>query len=226
MKSATERAKKPKAKKANKCTHSYTLTLSGEEVEIFRREYKTQKELDECLNCAKKWDHPGGDGVYGFIVGRSGVHLEVKEGKKKVVFSTDIKEEALAKQDGELRIESKGNYFDESVQATKGKKYYYSCIDWYRYSRSVELALNAPFDPQKLFLTCRTYVNQRGIERKFIQFYLSPGDESARYDGRPVADMAKSIDETPCSDDEMHVWSLVKGVRKELDYSDEDGEDW
>ena len=75
--------------------HKYKLTFEGEEVEIFRREYKNQSELDDCLARARKWDHAGGDGVYGFIIGRSGVHIKVTDGKGKVVFKVDVKEEDL-----------------------------------------------------------------------------------------------------------------------------------
>lgn len=213
------------AKKSVAGKHTYTLTLKGEEVEIFRREYKTQTELAECLHCARNWDHAGGDGVYGFVVNRSGVHLEVTDMKRKTVFKKDIKEEDLVAKGGELQIETKGNYFDESAEGTKGKKYYYDCINWYRYEYKAKLELNAPFDPSKLSLTCRTYIGPNGKERKFIQFSTNhPGGEGLRYGGSNLT----PVDETPGGDDEMQVWTLVNGVRKEQDiYPDEDeGEGW
>ena len=216
--------KKSAAKKSTVRKHAYTLTLKGEEVEIFRSEYKTQSELDNCLDCAKKWDHAGGNGVYGFVITRSGVHLEVTDKKGKSVFKKDIKEEDLVDKRGELQIETKGSYFDESVEGTRGKKYYYDCINWYRYEYKAGLELNAPFDPSKLFLTCRTYIGPTGKERKFIQFSSCPGGEGLWYDGSKLM----SVDETPGGDDEMRVWTLVKGVREEQAiYSEEDeGEGW
>ena len=222
MKNAT--AKKSAAKKSTVHEHTLTLTLKGEEVEVFRREYKTQSELDSCLGCAKKWDHAGGNGVYGFIITRSGVHLEVTDVKGKTVFKKDIKEDDLVDKGGELRIETKGNYFDESAKGTKGKKYYYDSINWYMYEYKVKLELNAPFDPSKLSLICRTYIGPTGKERKFIQFSACPGGEGVRYGGSNLT----SEDETPGGDDEMRAWTLVNGVREEQDiYSGEDeGEGW
>lgn len=216
--------KKSAAKKGKVRKHAYTLTLNGEEVEIFRSEYKTQSELDSCLCCAKKWDHAGGNGVYGFIITRSGVHLEVTDVKGKTVFKKDIKEEDLVEKGGELQIETMGNYFDESAEGTKGKKYYYDCINWYRYEYEAKLESNAPFDPSKLSLICRTYIGPTGKERKFIQFSSCPANEGLRYDGSKLT----SADETPGGDDEMRAWTLVKGVRKEQAiYSEEDEEaDW
>lgn len=221
-------AKKPGGDGATKKSairkHAYTLTLKGEEVEIFRREYKTQSELDNCLDRARKWDHAGGNGVYGFAVTRSGVHLEVTE-KGKTVFEKDIKEGDLVANGGELQIETKGNYFDESAEGTQDKKYYYDCINWYRYEYKAKLELNVPFDPSKLSLTCRTYIGPNGKERKFIQFStIHPGGEGLRYGGSNLT----PVDETPGGDDEMQVWTLVNGVRKEQDiYPDEDeGEGW
>ena len=204
-------AKKATGKKAVRKL-MYTLTLRGSEVEIFRREYKSKSELENCLDCARKWDHVGGNGVYGFLIGRSGVHLEVADAKGKIVFNKDIKEEDLASEDGELQIELKGSYFDESAEGTKGKKYYYDCINWYRYVYKAELKLTAPFDPRKLSLICRPYIGPRGLERKFIQFSTFPDDKGMVYDGTSVT----WVDQTPGGDDEMHVWTLVKGVRKEL----------
>ena len=215
------------AKKSTAGKNTYTLTLKGEEVEIFRREYKTQSELAECLHCARNWDHAGGDGVYGFVVNRSGVHLEVTDMKRKTVFKKDIKEEDLVDKGGELQIETKGSYFDESAKGTKGKKYYYDCITWYRDEYKAELELNAPFDPSKLSLTCRTYIGPDGKERKFIQFSTNcPGGEGLRYGGSNLTSADETVD--CCGDDDIRVWTLVNGVREEQDiYPDEDeGEGW
>ena len=216
--------KKSAAKKSTVRKHAYTLTLKGEEVEIFRSEYKTQSELDECLDRARNWDHAGGNGVYGFVITRSGVHLEVADVKGKTVFKKDIKEEDLADKGGELQIETKGNYFDESAAGTKGKKYYYDCINWYGYEYKAGLELNAPFDPSKLSLTCRTYIGPTGKERKFIQFSACPGGEGVRYGGSNLT----SADETPGGDDLMRVWTLVNGVREEqaICSEEDEGEGW
>lgn len=203
--------------------HKYKLTFEGEEVEIFRREYKNQSELDDCLARARKWDHAGGDGVYGFIIGRSGVHIKVTDGKGKVVFKVDVKEEDLTNAESGLQIESKGNYFDETTKATQNKKYYYSCIVWYRFEGKIVLELKEPFDPSKLLLTCRSYVDWRGKVRKYIQFSPNPCDEFMKYGGRFIENIAKEIDGTPGGDDEMLVWSMENGVRKKLDvYPEED----
>ena len=87
-----------------------------------------------------------------------------------------------------------------------------SLMNWYRYVYKAELKLTAPFDPRKLSLICRPYIGPRGLERKFIQLSTFPDDKGMVYDGTSVT----WVDQTPGGDDEMHVWTLVKGVRKEL----------
>lgn len=211
--------KKPIVKKNNKAeSYSYTITFRGDGVDVNRVEYKTQAELDACLDCARKWNSPGGDGVHGFIVDRRGVHIEVVDGEGDVAFKMDVKEPDLAAESGKLRIESKGNYFDESAKATKGKKFYYQSDDWHSgYKWKAELVLDAPFDPKQLLLVCQSYVNKNGHEYKFIR------EECTQYGGESIVKIAKSTNEEPTGgDDQVDAWTLVKGVRKELNYSDED----
>ena len=209
--------KKPSSKKKAE-TYSYTITFRGDGIDVNRVECKTQAELDACLDCARKWSSPGGDGVHGFIVDDDGVHVEVTDGEGNVAFYTDVKERDLAGKSGKVRIESKGNYFDESAKATKGKKFYYQSDDWYSgYQWKAELVLDAPFDPKKLLLVCQSYVNKNGREYKFIR------EECTQYGEDNIVKIAKSTEEEPTGgDDQVDAWTLVKGVRKELDYSDEE----
>ena len=211
--------KKPSTTKNSKVeSYSYTITFSGDGVSVNRVEYKTQAELDDCLECARTWNPPGGDGVHGFIVDDDGVHLQVTDGNGNVVFETDIKKSNLTGKSSKLRIESKGSCFDESAKATKGKKFYYQSDDWYSgYQWEAELVLDAPFDAKKLSLVCQSYVNKNGRECKFIR------EECSQYGGDSIVKIAKSTDEEPTGgDDQVDAWTLVKGVRKGLDYSVEE----
>lgn len=160
--------------------------------------------------------------MHGFVVDdKAGidVHVKVSDGKGNIVFETDVGEEDVDDEKGTLRIESKGNYFDESEKATQGKKFYYSSDDWYSgWEWKAEVVLDAPFDPRKLASFCHFYVTKSGYKCKFIDL------GSARYGRRLIAKDATLIDEGPTGgDDEMFAWTLVNGVRKGLEiYSDTD----
>lgn len=222
MKKVTAKKCSASKNKGKEQTYPYTITLSGDYVDVCRTEYKDKDGLNDCLTCARNWDLAGGDTVHGFVVDdKAGidVHVKVSDGKGNIVFETDVGEAGVGDENATLRIESKGNYFDESEEATRGKKFYYSSDDWYSgWEWKAEVRLDAPFDPGKLALFCHFYVTKSGYKCKFI------GLRSARYGRRLIAKNATSIDEGPTGgDDEMFAWTLVNGVRKGLEiYSDTD----
>lgn len=197
--------------------HSYTIFLSGDYITVSRTEYKDESGLKDCQRATGKWDVSGDETVDGFFLGDGGCvlcfNVKVVDAQGAVVFETDVKESDVGNENGILRIEEKGNCFDESEEAIKGKCFYYSGDDWYSgWQWKGDLKLEAPFDPKKLSLFCHYFIATKGCKNKFI------GLRSIQYDGLSLAKSATSVEERPIGgDDEMFSWALVDGVRKWLD---------
>ena len=182
-----------------KKTYKYAFVFDGPVATIGRVEYGSGAELVKHINRAKSWRYDVDDetgmnmGFWGWLLKNCMITIRDDSTHKEEFIQIDD----VAKSDlGECYPDEKSAGVKHFFYCTRASLYY-----------SFSIELDEPFDPTKLVIGCRWYVDPEGCVNQMANW------ESVLYDGKKIISDDNEIYREDGTTGYCEAWILEDGVR-------------